>query len=595
VKPSSPVTCILAGGALVCIMTVCMTSQSAEPSSYCTFGDPPRDQRMAIWNECRNAAYENVEDVSNAALAPRVRVAVVERILAVPTGELDVSGDRVAVAERGGAVWVLTDRAKSRLPPPKFEPIEKQGAWFASFVPRFDPKDGSLVLLGLGGTAHCGGGDATWRWRWRDGWVLESDYSTSERPTQADPYAREPKGPFPGFTELGNFQATTMRQDARGRFWLVGDGNAYIHDHGRWWQVADAPSGIASMAAQGKDRVWISSDHGLYRATLLPSATPVDVPRRTPLNESTAPSSPPVGTPLPETGLAEATVQRVSIKVRGGAPLTAATYVIASPDQRLHFVDGRRIVVLDKGIATSYSPTKAVSAVQPLALSGGDSWLLSNDDIIRSHLSKASATWQVSFSPNALAMTDEAGWLATCRPSDPNPAAMRWNGANWKDVPELPSACYRSVALGDHDSAWIVGGLIASDSWPTSDGIMIHATGSSLQAYRVPEGALLSVVALSPDEVYAGGYDGLLVHRRGPAQTAFRVHGDPWVVALAVKGDLVAVAGEGLVGVIKAGQLFRVPARMLPVGTWRSAAFDSAGVLWAVGDPGIVRVSFRLP
>jgi len=100
---------------------------------------------------------------------------------------------------------------------------------------------------------------------------------------------------------------------------------------------------------------------------------------------------------------------------------------------------------------------------------------------------------------------------------------------------------------------------------------------------------------LSPDEVYAGGYDGLLVHRRGSAQTAFRVHGDPWVMALAVKVDLVAVAGESLVGVIKAGQLFRVPARMLPVGTWRSAAFDSTGVLWAVGDPGIVRVSFRLP
>jgi len=168
---------------------------------------------------------------------------------------------------------------------------------------------------------------------------------------------------------------------------------------------------------------------------------------------------------------------------------------------------------------------------------------------------------------------------------------MKWNGQTWRDVPEFPQACYHSVTLSGHDSAWMVGELQTGQL----GGVLVRATGSSVQAFSVPEGALVTVAALSADEIYAGGYDGLLVHRRGSAQTALRVHGDPWILALVADGDRVAIVGERLVGVLKGGQLFRVPTRLLPMGTWQSAAFDSTGALWVVGDPGILQISLRQP
>jgi hypothetical protein len=297
------------------------------------------------------------------------------------------------------------------------------------------------------------------------------------------------------------------------------------------------------------------------------------------------------GTPLPETELANATVQRVSLKIQGAEPLNSASWVMAGPDQTLHFADRKRVVVLDKGIATSYSPEEASRAAQPLAFSKGDSWLLSDNDIVQYRQSKVSATSPMAFSQNALAMTDDAGWLVTCREVDSNPTAMKWNGQTWRDVPEFPQACYHSVTLSGHDSAWMVGELQTGQL----GGVLVRATGSSVQAFSVPEGALVTVAALSADEIYAGGYDGLLVHRRGSAQTALRVHGDPWILALVADGDRVAIVGERLVGVLKGGQLFRVPTRLLPMGTWQSAAFDSTGALWVVGDPGILQISLRQP
>ncbi len=583
-----------------CAVAVCIEGSAVATPGYCPAATPfYAEPRMALWNSCydpESTHDEYEQDASNWSpdeRTPLGRVASFERILSVATIDVDVSGDRVAAAERGGAVWVLTDRAKTRLAAPRLveagtSPIE---IFVNSFTPRFDAKDGSLVLFGFGSTVFCGIGSEEgemWKWRWRERWVPELH---SYEPSKTDRMSREPKAPVPELADLWS-ESDTKRQDGTGRFWRAGPVGSYVYDHAKWWQVADAPSSVHSMAAQGKDRVWISSAYGLYRGLLLPTITPVDLPRRAPILETGPHPSPMVGMPLAETELANLTVQRVSLKVQGAAPLTSASWVMASPDQTLHFVDRKRIVVLDKGIATSYS--QAASAAQPLAFAKGDSWLLSKSDIVRVHLSKVSATRPVAFSPNALAMTDDAGWLATCREADANPTAMKWNGTNWSDVPEFPRACYNSVALAGRDSAWMVGGLRTTKSWPTGAGILVHATGNSLQAYRVPEGALLSVAALSPDEIYAGGYDGLLVHRRGSAQTALRVHGDPWILALATKGDIVAIVGEGLVGVLKGGQLFRVPARLLPAGTWQSAAFDSTGSLWVVGDPGILQISLRL-
>jgi hypothetical protein len=563
---------------------------------------------MALWNRCYNPKNHTDDDASHwltEANVPLAKVGSFERILPIPTNELDALGDRIAVAESEGAVWVLTERSKTKLAPPK---LIAEGTYpIGGFTPRFDPKDGSLVLLGFGTTAWCGGSEGEWRWRWRDRWVLESD---PFKPVRVDFTSQEPKGLFPELPGFESEWGPTKRQDGMGRFWLVGSKGAYVYDHAKWWQVADAPSSVTSMAAQGKDRVWISSAYGLYRGSLLPAILPVDPLRPVPLFETGPHPSPMVGTPLPETELADATVHRVSLKIQGtddatvhrvslkiqGAePLTSASWVMADTENALHFVDRKRIVVLKQGTATSYTVAQVASAAQPFAFAKGDSWLLSNSDIVRVHLSKVRATSPVAFSPNALAMTDDAGWLVTCRPADSNPTEMKWNGTNWSNVPEFPRACYHSVTLSGRDSAWIVGGLRASGLWPTGEGILVHATSSSLQAFRVPEGALLTVAALSADEIYAGGYDGLLVYRRGSAQTTFRVNGDPWILALVANGNRVAVVGEGLVGVLKGGQLFNVPARLLPLGTWRSAAFDSTGALWVVGDPGILQISLRMP
>ncbi len=585
----------------LCAMSICAAVRAVEKPGYCATQSGPigSDPRVAVRNSCYDPKRHDEEpsrDSLNETFAPRARVvASFERILSVPTGEIDVSGERVAVAEPGGEVWLLTDRAKTRLAPP--ENVEAGDFtiddFISRFTPRFDPKDGALVLFGLGTTVFCGGGDGEiWKWRWRGHWVQEFH---SFGPTKSDVPSREPKGPFPEFSGYESDEEPTKRQDGKGRFWLVGPKGAYVYDHAKWWQVVDAPSSISSMAAQGNDRVWISSAYGLYRGSLLSSITPVEPQRRVPLLETGPHPSPMVGTPLTETELADATVQRVSLKIQGAEPLISASWVMAGPDQTVYFGDRKRIVVLKQGITTSYSQAKAAAAAQPLAFAKGDSWLLSNNDIVRYRQLKVNATIPVAFSSNSLAMTDDAGWLVTCRAADPNPTAMKWNGTTWSNVPEFPQACYHSVTVSGRDSAWMVGGLRASGLWPTGEGILVHAAGNSVQAYRIPEGALVTVAALSADEIYAGGYDGLLVHRRGSAQTALRVQGDPWILALVANGDRVAIVGEGLVGVLKGRRLFRLPAQQLPMGTWQSAAFDSTGALWVVGDPGILQISLRMP
>jgi hypothetical protein len=582
---------LLSYAAWACAMSMGATSWARATDVHCPSTYPPHsnDPREAVWNPCWDPEDEVGEDAgpcADAALAPPARVGSFQRILAVPTGELDVLGDRVAVADDGGVVWVLTDRARTRLAPPKL--VEERTFPLGGYTPRFDPKDGSLVLLAHGITAWCGGSDGEWRWRWHGGWTLESD---PFKPSRVDLASLEPQGSFPELPGYGTEWESTKRRDGMGRFWLVGARGAYIYDRGQWWQVADAPSSLDSMAVQGKDRVWLSSRHGLYRVSLQSKTIPVDPPRCAPLVEVGRPASPGVGAALPEIELAGTTVQRVSLEVRNGAPLTTASYVVRGPGRTMHFVTPFRVAVLAQGVTTQYARVEGSFAAQPLAFAQGDSWLLSHDDVIRVRLWQGNPPDPVVFRPEALAMTDDTGWLVTCRPTDPNPAAMKWDGTSWNSVPEFPRACYRAVTLGGRQSAWLVGGLRVVGSWPAGDGILVHAEGDSVQAYRIPEGALLSVAALSSDEVYAGGYDGLLVHRQGSTRTVFRVAGDPWILGLTTERDLVAVVGEGLIGVLQGKRLLRVPARLLPAGTWRSAAFDGDGGLWVVGDPGIVRVA----
>jgi hypothetical protein len=54
--------------------------------------------------------------------------------------------------------------------------------------------------------------------------------------------------------------------------------------------------------------------------------------------------------------------------------------------------------------------------------------------------------------------------------------------------------------------------------------------------------------------------------------------------------DSVFFAGEGVIGRIQGEALAFVPARDLPPGAWRSLAVDSDGILWVVGDAGILRI-----
>ena len=488
------------------------------------------------------------------SLPPPARLAVFERILEVPTDDIAVLGDRVAVVERSSpapgspvAVWVISERAKVRLELPDL--AFRWDPWAARL--RFD-RQGLLTLWMSGSTAGDSPMSATWTWHGR--WV-ENPSSTAAPPAAS--VGAGPAAPYPA-------ESTFAGTDGKHRPWVTGALGAFAFDAGAWWRAAELPQALNRIIARGSDQIWVTSSAGLYRGKLVRTeplvAHPLLEPRPTP---------PAVAVPAPLAEFSKITtldvrIERVELPVAGGAPLSSALSVSSSRDGSLVFNERKRSVALKDGKA----------------------------GLLPSNALRAHVDGDLLPSPSVVAEQGSGRWAFSCRDDDLLPAAMRSVGSAWTWAPEIPHACYRGATFASDGSLWAVGALRNDRiDWPIGEGLLVHATGGHAEWIRFVRSPLLAVATTPAGDVWAGGYDGELARISGSKVTAYQLPGAPWVLALQAAGNAVYAAGEGFIAKLEGNTLAIVPSQHLPPGTWRSLALDQEGTLWAVGDAGIVRLN----
>ena len=252
------------------------------------------------------------------------RLAEFKRVLGVPTSALAVGLDRVAVVETRfdtstwwpQAVWILTDRAKTRLALPESStPLQSPHLWF-------DASNGALLMHAIVGwdAEHSS------NWLWDGHWV-------SKLPKEPPEPSNLLSAPFEGApAQLQDEFGLTRIIDGRKRPWTVGTSGAYAFDEGVWWRVVGLPPSLVQIGVRGGDQVWLTSPLGLYRGKLT-RAEPLSV--EDPLRAA-RPIPPLAVEPAPlgkliRTAPLVVEVERIVLPVIGSTPLFKAHAVAAAP------------------------------------------------------------------------------------------------------------------------------------------------------------------------------------------------------------------------------------------------------------------------
>jgi hypothetical protein len=389
-----------------------------------------------------------------------------------------------------------------------------------------------------------------------------------------------------------------------------------IHwDGSRWSLVHGVPTATVALA-RARDDVWLGDAGGLWHGTA-PGPVPVRLPPPRKPDEGAIPASSPLPLDTPET---HHVVERMSLAVAGGAPLTAARSVSASPDGVLWIQTWDRVVEVDAGgRATTLRPEGKSSFgrwAHPEAQGRGTILMgdevrridgrattreeiqLDHHDVMAVHGDERGSTWVVGASP---LLTEDSFSYADLRTM----GASRWEelwphalvrapGAGFRPVLGLPSASWCDVAATPDGGAWFAGGL---SQGPAGEGILFHAQGrlggEATARYRAPA-SLLAVMAVGSDEAWAVGAAGAVVRVKGGAVTRYTLPSGEWLRAVAGSGpDDVWIGGDGGTLVHYDGRAFHPMQHPLGARAAFTGIVSSRGMLWAVGPSGIVRITKR--
>lgn len=433
-----------------------------------------------------------------------------------------------------------------------------------------------------------------WRYKYVK-WVLDSTPKSAE--STKTPVAL-PKDCRPGD---GVHESAPDTLDGLGRTWAASFDGACVFDQNRWWHVIDSPKGLRAMVTQGPDTLWLSSDHGLFKAHLtatipVPKDDPLLAPR--PQLPRAAPIKAPLAIPSRELHLKPV---QVTFPLSGGS-LNRADSVAVAPDGTLWFADRGRLYAVRGGKAKLVADTidgLAAHGLAPLGMNQGFFAWREELQFLDGGRRKA----QPEFLPgvSAVAIRGHQGWAVACREDNHLPVAISRNGQKWRWAPEIPAACYRAVTLAPDGSAWMVGGSAehsigeedhtpASPIWPVGNGVVVHVSGNRVNSILNPSTSLLCVAATAAGDTWAGGYDGRLLHVQGNSTHEYRIEDEPWVLGAVAHGNAVYIVGESLIGKLEGEKLARIPIEKLPTGTWLDATVDHEGHLWVVGSPGILDI-----
>ncbi len=335
--------------------------------------------------------------------------------------------------------------------------------------------------------------------------------------------------------------------------WLTGDSVAHYDGH-EFHRIPGIPPGAIVAGASGD--VWIGGWH-VVRA---PAATPdlVGAPAATP---PFAPPSAELSVRAAPPGLV---TERVTLKVPGEAPMTAALGVEVGPSGVVWLHDRSRLVELDgldvRGLhrasgAALLDCQRCVAPRRPgegVFLSQGPDRMVGLREI-----GKGGVT-NVLWSPDMLAVANAPNgdvWGVSAAEDHGVARAFVRTPDGIRNVTGLPVAAYSNLAIRTAEDVWFSGGLVAfhdgTRTQPAGEGILVHFDGHAFKRYRGPDGALLSVAAVGPGEAWAVGLDGGLVHVKGEVATAYHLEqeGARQRVALravaATGPDDVWISGDG--------------------------------------------------
>jgi hypothetical protein len=491
-----------------------------------------------------------------------------------------------SVARIGGEVWLSTDKG---------EVFRSDGKGFVQI-----PQPAGAVVAGLAGASD------------KDAWATFNQRHV----------VLHWNGTL--WTEVG------VPVPAAGFFARAGDDvwSGRMHWDGQKWSLVHRAPRATVVLAKGKDDVWFGDAFGLWHGTA-PGPSPVRLPPPvTRPDDGAAPAPTPLQLGAPDAHYA---VERASIEVAGGAPLTSAQNVSASVTGVLWLQAWNRLVEVDAGgKATSLRSTAMTSFgrwAQPEGKGRGlvlerdekrgidrrdevrlvdgqtvasDQGQLDHQDLVAIHGDPRGATWVVGNAPLLPAKTYFGVWETTSSRAvsawdEFSPHALVRAGAGaFRPVLGLPSASWCDVAATLDGGAWFAGGL---SHGPSGEGILFHAGGrlgsEATARFRAPA-ALLAVTAIGADEAWAVGAAGTIVHVKGVEVTRYTLASNEWLRAVFGAGpDDVWIAGDGGTLLHYESGAFHPVNHPLGPGAAFTGLAAVRGVLWAVGPSGILRIVKR--
>ncbi len=326
--------------------------------------------------------------------------------------------------------------------------------------------------------------------------------------------------------------------------WFAGDGVAR-YDGRAMRRVAGIPAGAIVPGASGD--VWI----GNWRVTARAGKTEDIEGKEASVPPVAAPSAP-LALSAIEPGIR---LDPILLTIPGERPLTAALGAEEGPTKGfVWFHDRQRIVEYDGASARLIhraTPQTPLDGQRCAAIKApGEGAFLSTgpDRMVALRTVAQGTTTDVVWLPALLAIgASPSGdvWAVSASSDDMSPRAVVAGRAGLRAVKGLPLAAYAGVSVRADNDVWLAGGLLATDdgtrAWPAGEGALVHFDGGAFTRHRAPDGALLAVSAVGPNEAWAVGLDGGLVHVKDTTVRAYHVE----VGGARLRVALRAVAARG--------------------------------------------------
>ena len=364
--------------------------------------------------------------------------------------------------------------------------------------------------------------------------------------------------------------------------WVADKDHLARFDGSRWVGVLEARG---RMFGSGSDDLWALDDGALWHITPDPRAKPDVV-------GFAAPAPPPVpGSVALPVGASDSAyhLERAQIDIDGARPLRTATGIANVPGGGLWFYEGSRVVEQDGKIARVIHeapapkpfqcwvpadedqefryrcsprrpfPAKCQQCVAPRKL--GEGAVLSDREWHAVHAGVSAPLGVQLTQVTAMAASPSGAIWAVSADQDRQPGALIQTPDTSRFLRGLPPAVYEGIGIRADDDVWLSGGLTYGDvgdvgetygpSWEaTGEGTLVHFDGHTFTRHRGPEGTLLAVAAVGPNEAWAVGLFGGVVHVKDGVSEAYHLErgGAPLRVTLravsASGPDDVWIAGD---------------------------------------------------